>query len=198
MSNLEAEFQRRLGFLVEPTWPHMAEEMVKSLRDEADFLIRWMIKTAVVFERVVPKGNSKVVPHDARAMAKTGALSKDFFLALGNIEVPGLSAQLTKGFPVWNSGVYYDYQIHQSGFNFGVYLNHLAIWLIRSPDAESAVKTHLVADGHLPVVPFWIVPASFKYARPVRHTYPTFDWFMDSIEVYTGHPRGPQPTVPNE
>jgi len=187
MSELESEFQQRLGFLVEPVWPQLADDMVKCLHNEAEFLIRWMIKTAVVFERVVPKGNTPIVPDDARAMAKHGAVTKDFFLALGNIATPGFSAQITKGFPVWNGGVYHDYQVHKDGFSFAVYLNHLAIRLVRCPGAKPGVKTHLLADGRVPIVPFWIVP-TWKYSSQVHHTFPSFDWFMDTIEIYTGLP----------
>src|SRR6266487_4551371 len=57
MSHLESQFQRQVGSLVEPDWPHLATEMVQCLRQEPELLIRWMIKMAVVVEKVVPKGN---------------------------------------------------------------------------------------------------------------------------------------------
>src|SRR2546421_11198686 len=155
MSSLESDFQRRLGFLVEPTWPHLADDMVLSLRQAVDLLIRWMIKTAVVFERSVPKGNSLVVPDEARAMARNGVTTKDFFLALGSGAIPGFTAHLTKGFPVWNGGIFQNYQVHKDGFSFAVYLNHLAIRLVRCPDAEPGVKSHVRTPDGVPVVPFW-------------------------------------------
>lgn len=193
MSHLEGEFQKRVGFLVEPKWPKLADEMIMCLRQDAEVLIRWMIKTAVIFERSVPKGNSPVVPEDARAMARNGVTSKDFFLALGRIDVPGFTAQLVKGFPVWNGGVYHEYQIHKDGFSFAVHLNYLAMRLVRCPDASVGVKTHVVTADNTPVVPFWVVPTTAKYGCSVHHAFPSFDWFMDGIEIYTGQPRHPLP-----
>lgn len=193
MSTLETDFKRHVGFLVEPTWPHLADEMIKCLRQEADVLIRWMIKTAIVFERSVPQGNNPVVPDDAKAMAKNGISTRDFFLALGRIERPGFTAQLVKGFPVWNGGVYHNYQIHKDGFSFAVYLNYLALRLVRCPDASAGVKTHILTTDNRPVVPFWVVPTTAKYDCPVHHGFPSFECFIDGIEIYTGHPRHPLP-----
>jgi hypothetical protein len=191
MSHLEGEFQRSVGFLVEPTWPNLADEMIGCLRQQADVLIRWMIKTALVFEKSVPKGNSPIVPEEIRAMAKNGLTTNDFFLALGKIEVPGFTAQLVKGFPVWNGGVYHNYQVHKDGFSFAVHLNFLAMRLVRCPDASVGVKTHVFTTDNRPVVPFWVVPKTAKYDCSVHHAFPTFNWFLDAIEIYTGQPRPP-------
>ena len=162
---------------------------------ETEVLIRWMIKTAVVFERSIPKGNNPVVPNDARAMARNGITTQDFFLALGRIEIPGFTAHLTKGFPIWNGGVYHKYQVHSEGFSFAVYLNHLAMRMVRCPHAEPGVKSHVRTAEGVPVVPFWIVPKTCKYDRLVHHAFPTFEWFMDALEIYTGHPRRPLATT---
>src|SRR5438093_12463778 len=77
MSSLESEIQRKVGFLVEPTWRHLANDMIACLRQETEVLIRWMIKTAGALERSIPKGNNPVVPTDARAMARYGITTQD-------------------------------------------------------------------------------------------------------------------------
>jgi hypothetical protein len=87
--------------------------------------------------------------------------------------------------------VYHQYQIHKDGFSFAVYLNHLALRLVRCPDASVGVKTHVLTADNTPVVPFWVVPTTAKYDCSVHHAFPSFEWFMDGIEVYTGQPRHP-------
>lgn len=80
MRLLEEWFQKRLGFLVEPQWPRLADEMLKVLRQEPEPLIRWMIKSAVIFERATPRGVLQSVTEAARSMARDYPLTDDFFL----------------------------------------------------------------------------------------------------------------------
>lgn len=155
--------------------------MIKCLREEGEYLVRWMIKSAVVFEQVVPE-KSSVIPEDVRIMAKNGATTQDFFLMLGQISVPGFTPHLVKGFPVWNGGVYHPYQVHKNGFAFGVYLNHLAIRLVRCPGGSPTIKGYVQATRRVPVVPFWINPP-WNYEERVSHAFPSFKVFLDALEV---------------
>jgi Ni2+-binding GTPase involved in maturation of urease and hydrogenase len=43
MSELEIWFEKKLGLLVESSWPRPVAEIIRSLRNESDSLIRWMI-----------------------------------------------------------------------------------------------------------------------------------------------------------
>jgi hypothetical protein len=181
MSALEVWFQEKLGFLVESTWPILAAEMIKNLQKENESLIRWMIKSAVIFEKASPKGLQQVVPDAVRIMAKNGGLTSDFFLMLGHIQVPRLTAQLMKGFPVWNGGVYHDYQVHDRGFTFAVCLNHLAIRIVKCPDASPIIKAHITTPG-IPTVPLWLKPAR-NYNERVIHSFPNFQSFWDTLEL---------------
>jgi len=156
-------------------------------------LIRWMIKTAVVFEKSIPKLNKPIIPDNVRTMARVGPISQDFFLALGRIEKQDFDAKLEKEFPVWNGGVYHERQFHIDGFSFAVYLNYLALRLVRCPDASVGVKSQVSTLDKIPIVPFWVVPSHFNYDCKVSHVFPTFGWFMDGVEIYTGKPRDPLP-----
>ncbi len=184
MSLLEQWFQKRLGFLVERDWPVPADEMIEVLRVEPDHLVRWMIKTAVVFERATPKGQTQAVPDGLRGMARDGMLTDDFHLCLGHVIQPAFHASLKKGFPVWNGGYFHPYQQHEDGFSFAICLNHLAIRLIRCPDASPVVSSGIMLPDGRPIVPFWVKPAR-RYDVPIAHTFPDFPRFVDAVEVQT-------------
>lgn len=181
MSQLEVWFEKRLGILVESSWPRPVAEIIQNLRIESDFLVRWMIKTAVVFEKASPKGLQQAIPDAVRLMAKNGNLTDDFSLMIGHIQVPRLTAQLTKGFPVWNAGVYHDYQVHENGFTFAVCLNHLAIRIVKCPDASVIIKAHITAP-EIPTVPLWIKPVK-NYKDRVLHSFADFQSFSNTLEV---------------
>lgn len=186
MSHLEGEFQRRIGYLVEPTWPHLADDMVACLRQEAGVLIRWMIKTAIVFEKSLPKRDRLVIPEGVRPMAKNGVTSSDFCLALGQDRGARRHRKFTKGVPSVERRCVPRKPSHKDGFSFAVYLNYLAMRLIRCPGASAGVKTHVFTLDNTPVVPFWVVPEKLNYGCPVYHGFPTFELFMDSVEIYAG------------
>lgn len=182
MSALEVWFQKRLGYMIEPNWPHLSIDMIQCLRDEGESLIRWMIKTAVVFEQVIPERPYQVVPDNVRVMAKEGVTTKDYVLTLAKISAPGFTAHLAKGFPVWNGGVLYPFLVHRDGFTFAVYLNHLAIRLVRCPGGSPIFKTPAPLAGCLPILPLWVSPP-INYLDKVTHAYPSFEMFMDALEV---------------
>lgn len=184
MNLLEEWFQKRLGFLVEPEWPRLADEMLKVLRGEADQLVRWMIKTAVIFERATPKGQTQAVPDGVRTMAKNGEPTGDFHLCIGHMIRSGFHSHLKKGFPVWNGGKFHPYQHHEDGFDFAICLNHLGIRLIRCPEAFPGIKAKCVISDGRRVVPFWVKPRH-EYDIPIAHTFPDFPGFVDVVEVHT-------------
>ena len=181
MSELEVWFEKKLGLLVESSWPRPIAETIQNLRRESDSLIRWMIKSAVVFEKATPKGLQQAVPDAARIMAKDGNLTNDFSLMMGHIQTPRLTAQLTKGFPVWNAGIYHNYQVHEDGFTFGVCLNHLAIRIVKCPDATPIIKAH-ITNPNIPTVPLLLKPVQ-NYSKRVLHSFPDFQSFWDTLEV---------------
>lgn len=189
MSQLETWFQRHLGFLVEPDWPLLGEDMVYALREEPEPLMRWMIKTAIVFDRALPNRQIGAIPEALHAMAKDRVIGDDFHLLVGYIMEPALGVFLSKGFPVWNGGSLYQNQHHVDGFGFSICLNHLAIRLVRAPDANIGIKAHgrSVPDGAA-LVPYF-VNRKMRYETPVKFSFPNFELFLDAVELYTGSSR---------
>jgi hypothetical protein len=115
-------------------------------------------------------------------MARNGNLTNDYFLMIGHIQAPRLTAQLTKGFPVWNAGVYHPYQVHEGGFTFSVCLNHLAILIVKCPDASPMIKAYETPPG-IPTVPLWIKPVQ-NYQDRVLHSFADFRSFSNTLEVF--------------
>jgi hypothetical protein len=178
MAALENWCKQHLGPLTEKDWPDNSVEIIQSLYKEANSLVRWMVKTAIVFEMAVPRGR-KVVPDHLKATTKAGGSLDGFVLFLGYIRNPRFSAYLTKGFPAWKDDVYEENLVHEDGFSFGVCLNHLALRLVRCPDASPLVKPLITPQGHS-VVPIWIQP-KLIYDKPMCHTFPDFKSFWDSF-----------------
>jgi hypothetical protein len=51
MNDLEAWFERRLGFLIEPVWPKLADEMISTVASQGRSLALWMLKSAAMFDQ---------------------------------------------------------------------------------------------------------------------------------------------------
>jgi hypothetical protein len=182
MSELETWFQKNLGALVEKKWPEESRDLVKTLRAKYETLIRWMVKTAIVFEKATPKGEA-VIPISMRSFAKDGGNVSDFVLLVGHIQAPRFSAFLMKGFPVYTGSELINYLVHDESFTFGVCFNHLALRLVRCPNATALIKQQKNSNGDI-IVPFQIFPPN-DYPEKVLHTFPTFELFWDSFAAHT-------------
>ena len=191
MSQLEQDFQQKVGGLIEPDWPLLAEEMVQSLQDHSEMMVRWMIKTAIIFEKASPKGVRPVIPVEVRSMAIGKERTEDFFLAVANIQTADFMPNLSKGYPVWKNGIYNNHMVHRDGFSFAVHLNHLAIRLIRAPNSQAGIKMFRFAKDNKAKAPFWIIPKTINYEDPVDHSFPAFKLFMDSIQMVSGTSKNP-------
>jgi hypothetical protein len=182
MASLENWCKQYLGPLTEKDWPDDSVEIIQSLYKEANSLMRWMVKTAIVYEKAVPKGKP-VVPESMRTLAKNGGTFHGFVLLLAHIKQPRFAACLMKGYPVQMGNDFRDYMVHEDGFSFGVCLNHFALRLVRCPDAEHLIKQQRNSLGDI-IVPLRIQPA-IGYADHVCHTFPTFELFWDSFAART-------------
>ena len=56
MSELEAWFLLRLGYLIEPQWPKLALAMIEELKSERSRLAQWLMKTAITFCKAIVQG----------------------------------------------------------------------------------------------------------------------------------------------
>jgi hypothetical protein len=148
MSRLEVWAKSKIGAAVAP---HFRLESMFSLalqNGEMDSLIRWLLKTAVIFELASPRGNIPAVNPELFPIAAGNELPTDFYVRAGYILDRNFLVHLRRGFPVWNAGALQPYQIHRASMDFALQLNHLAIRLIRCPDATPGVKlAHVITDG---------------------------------------------------
>jgi hypothetical protein len=167
--------------LVEKKWPKESHNLIKALRGADKMLIRWMVKTAIVFEKATPKGEA-VVPVSMRAFAKEGGNIGNFVLLLGHIQAPRFATFLMKGFPVYTGSELVSYLVHDDSFTFGVCFNHLALRLVQCPNATALIKQQKNSQGDI-IVPFQIFPPT-NYPDKVLHTFPTFELFWDSFAAH--------------
>jgi hypothetical protein len=100
---------------------------------------------------------------------------------------------LRRGFPVWNAGVLQPYQIHSESVDFALQLNHLAIRLIRCPEAAPGMKfayTVPVGNTVFRSVPF-VLPSPPRYPFPNTYLFRDFFAFLDILEVHATPPANP-------
>jgi hypothetical protein len=188
MSELEGWAQAHFGAFVEPNF--QAEELIQleSVRSESNQMVRWLLKTALIIEHALPKGEmTKVVP-SLFSVARGTEQATDFHVWAAYIYEQAFTLHLVRGFSVWNGGVFQRYQIHAESMNFGIQLNHLALRLFRCPSARPWVNGHIVQPGGVYSMPLWLtqdVPCTF----PHNHLYPTLVSFMDALEVCADPPQ---------
>jgi hypothetical protein len=75
--------------------------------------------------------------------------------------------------------------------DFALQLNHLAIRLIRCPQATPGVKlAHVITDGNIVIrsVPFNL-PVPAKFQLPHTYLFRDFYVFLDLLEVHVNPPK---------
>jgi hypothetical protein len=190
MSNLEGWAKGKIGNAVAPGFALGSMSELALLEGEMDNMIRWLLKTAIIFELASPRGDLQAVNPELFPVAAGRAGITDFHVWAGYIPDPNFLVHLTRGFPTWNGGQLAPYQIHSASVDFALQLNHLAIRLIRCPEATAGVKlAHVLTDGNIVIrsVPF-ILPSPPKF--DLLHTYLFRDFyaFLDLLEVHVRPP----------
>jgi hypothetical protein len=187
MSNLEGWMNDRVGHLIEPHWPNWAETAFLQIRDDPIKLVRWMIKTAILFECATRRGERTVLPEDVFTMAREARLTQDLFVMVAHIKDSGYKAQLFKGYPTETGGRREKYQVHPNGFSFALQINHLALRIIRCPDAVPNVfvpKNSNFASNI--AAPFFVYGRVGQYSLPIHYSFDNFTLFDRSIIVVVG------------
>jgi hypothetical protein len=103
MNDLEAWFEQRLGYLIEPQWPKLALTMIEELKPERNKLAQWMMKTAVMFSRASLQGEHRVefAPAVTRKI-KDGGLPKNCWIDLAYSKFSTVGGTMTRCFRVVN------------------------------------------------------------------------------------------------
>ena len=169
MNDLEAWFELRLGFLIEPEWPQLALTMIKELGPERNKLAHWLIKTAVMFSLASLQGEHPVEfdPVVTRKI-KDGILPDNCWidLAYSKSVLSAIGGTITRHFYVKNGMLPIQSQVIKNGdgFKFIVQFNHL---LLRIAKAPSANVTYQSQGGEIPVrlypTPNPRIPDNFAY-----------------------------------
>ena len=164
MNQLECWFEKRLGFLIEPTWPHLADTMIETLKTEKDDLVRWMMKTAVVVnENSVVE---KIFPSSLTLKLSSGYIPPDLFVDVAYSRMSTVAFTFNQAFQVINGGRPPALQLNKPGrsFRFTAQLNHLLLRLSRVPDAR---VTYWSFGGERPIA---------IYPEPVRKNPPFYEY----------------------
>ena len=169
MNDLEAWFELRLGFLIEPQWPKLALPMIEVLKSERNKLAQWLMKTAVMFSLASLQGEHPVeFPPDVTQKIKDGTLPANCWidLAYSKTKYSTVGGMITRCFRVVNGGQFNPSLVIKNGdgFKFIVQFNHL---LLRIAQAPGANVTYQSQHGEIPVrvypTPFSPTPENFAY-----------------------------------
>jgi hypothetical protein len=191
MSTLEGWAKGKIGNAVAPGFALDSMSELALLDGETDLMIRWLLKTAIIFELASPRGNIQAVNPELFPVGAGKAPITDFHAWAGYIPNPNFLVHLTRGFPTWNGGKLEQYQIHSASVDFALQLNHLAIRLIRCPQATPGVKlAHVITDGNIVIrsVPFNL-PVPAKFQLPHTYLFRDFYAFLDLLEVHVSPPK---------
>lgn len=164
MNDLEAWFERRMGFLIEPDWPRLAIEFIQSANEERRMLAQWLMKTAVTFNLAVMKGKLRVeFPHEVVTGVREALLPDYCWVDVGYSKLPTVGGAIGKCFRTVNGGQYQQSQIYSGfGFRFVVQFNHLLLRLALAPGTE-VIYDHELGGPPLRIYP---VPGRGQTAVP--------------------------------
>ncbi|HTV40680.1 MAG TPA: hypothetical protein VMF08_08895 [Candidatus Sulfotelmatobacter sp.] len=152
MNDLEAWFESRLGYLIEPQWPKLALMMIEELRSERNKLAQWLMKTAIMFSKASLQGEYPVeFSADVMQKVKDGILPENCWadLAYSKSVASKVGGTITRHFHVINGGKPQDQVLNNGdGFKFNVQFNHLLLRLGQMPNAN---VTYQSQRGECPV-----------------------------------------------
>ena len=191
MSSLEGWAKEKIGNAVAPGFGLGSMRELTLLEGEIDLMIRWLLKTAIIFELAAPRGDLQAVNPELFPVAAGQSAITDFHVWAGYMQNPNLLVHLTRGFPTWNGGKLAQYQIHSASVDFALQLNHLAIRLIRCPQATPGLKlAHIITDGNIVIrsVPFNL-PSPARFELPHTYLFRDFYAFLDVLEVHVSSPK---------
>lgn len=190
MSDLEGWAKAKIGSTVAPGFSLNAMNQLLLSEGELELMIRWLLKTAIIFELASPRGDLQAVNPDLFPVAAGKSAMTDFHVWAGYIPDANFLVHLTRGFPTWNGGRL-GYQIHSASVDFALQLNHLAIRLIRCPEATAGVKlAHVITDGRTVIrsVPF-VLPSPPRFELPHTYLFRDFYAFLHLLEVHANPPK---------
>ena len=142
MNDLEGWFERRLGYLIEPEWPKLADATIEFVKNERVQLARWLMKTAVTMN--LSSMVQRMFPDELTLQLSSGYIPPSTYVDMGYSKLTTVACLLSQGFQVINGGHYHSNQIHRdkTGFRFTVQFNHLLLRIYRIPEATATFWSH--------------------------------------------------------
>lgn len=167
MSQLEGWAQQNLGDFLLPTWKRNYSDGLERFQGSPEELIRWLLKTAIVFELSIPAGQTYKVHESFRRVAKGDVPATDLYVFGACTEDKDFNFHLRRGYMVWNGGQL-RFQSHERSFDYCIQINHSLLRLVSCPDAKPWVRNIWKA-------PYHIVPVLMS--KPNTPIVPTDNWF---------------------
>jgi hypothetical protein len=142
-------------------------------------LIRWLLKSAIIFELGIPSGEMYKVHESFRSVARGVVPVSDLHVFGACVPEPQFNVHLRPGYPVWNRGEL-SYLAHERSFNFVIQLNHLWLRLVSCPDATPSIRKQW--DGIYRVMPA-LMSQRNVFNFPHHHWFDTYQGFEAFLEV---------------
>ncbi len=151
MSDLEGEFGKNVGMLVERQWPRLSTTLLYLAAEHGELIGKWALKILVCVGKagVKPK---KIVPDEMAHALKEGKLPADFYVRLGHLRNPGIGT-IINPYVHARHGTVLRRRAHKDGvaFNAVIALNHLAVGISSAPEMKQAF---VPLEGALPVMAY--------------------------------------------
>lgn len=188
MAQLESWLSKEVKPYFAESWePETDLPEIQNLRPQLDTLKKWMLKTAITFQQILPESDLEEVDHSIYPAAKGAIPLKDHYILAAHIIEPAVVLGLRKGFPTWNGG-YKPYQINKKSADFIIQINKLALRLLITPRAHPGWVGHhkMTKEGKT----IYCMPLHLDYPQinpapfEVAHVFPSLDAFQQSTEIY--------------
>lgn len=184
MSHLEVGFIATLGDLIQPHWPPWWKTVLQKTKHEPLGILRWMAKTAIMFDAAGQFDRGTLVPVEVREMTRDGKFTDDFFVLAAHIKSKQLAAAMFAGFPTVEGGKRHRYRVNKGSFSFAIQINHLALRIIRCPNGMPNVYVPKSTNRASQVAaPFILCGRVGEYLYPAYHSFDTVREFYDSTVV---------------
>jgi hypothetical protein len=100
MSRLEDWARRNLGDFLLPTWKRNYSDGLDRFQHSPEELIRWLLKTAIVFELSIPSGQTYKVHESFRRIAKGDLCRPQIYMSLVPVQKTKISISIC-AVPIW-------------------------------------------------------------------------------------------------
>lgn len=187
MSDLENEIIPILKPLVSPNFTDFSRESLQPLEDHLALLKRWLLKTAVTLDKVMPSGDLlSDVPQSAPTWSYNNDMPSFNRVYAGWIKDGQFGTQIGRGFRIINGGKFKRNQIHDDSLNFRIQLNHLALRFAIIPEGEWRPTNLITPHRGLCLPRFLGAPTDLRSPKSHSVLFDSFHEFCTSCILQVG------------